>query len=160
MRASQTLWNPAACADVLGGMPTQAQAVAAPANEPARVTQSFEVSADALFGFDSAKLSDTGAAALESRIMTALNKAEHVEALRVIGYTDRLGSASYNQALSERRALAVKSYLVSRGVPGEAIQAQGVGAADPVVNCPGAKSAKVVECLKPNRRVRIEVVAR
>lgn len=158
MHASQTLWNPAACADVLGGVPTQATAV--PANGDTHVAQSFEVSADALFGFDSATLSEAGAAALESRIMTALNKAQHVEALRVTGYTDRLGSASYNQALSERRAQAVKAYLVSRGVPGEAVMTQGAGAADPVVFCAGAKSPKVVECLKPNRRVRIEVVAR
>lgn len=158
MRASQTLWNPAACADLLGGMP--AQAAPAPAAGEPHVAQSFEVEADALFAFDSAKLADEGAAALQSRIMTALNKAEHVDSLRVIGYTDRLGSASYNQALSERRAQSVKSYLVAHGVPGEAIQAEGRGAADPVVNCPGAKSAKVIACLKPNRRVRIEVIAR
>ncbi|MDR0184689.1 OmpA family protein [Lysobacter arvi] len=158
MHASQTLWNPAGCADVLGGAPAEPVAPA-PAAAP-YVAEAFEVEADALFDFDSAVLSEQGAAALQSRIMTALDKAERVEALRVIGYTDRFGDENYNQALSERRAQAVKAYLVARGVPGEAIMAKGRGEADPVVQCPGAKSAKVIACLKPNRRVRIEVVAR
>jgi len=157
MRASETFWNPAGCADLVGGVPTQA---AVPEQREPHVAEAFEVSADALFDFDSARLDDAGAAALQGRIMAALDKAQHVEALRVIGYTDRFGDAAYNQSLSERRAQAVKTYLVSRGVPGEAVMTQGRGAADPVVNCPGAKSAKVVACLKPNRRVRIEVVAR
>jgi len=157
MQASQLLWNPAPCADLVAG--AQAQAPAAPAVEP-HVAQTLDIEADALFAFGSAKLADEGAAALEARVLTALRKAEQVDSLRVIGYTDRLGSAGSNQALSERRAQAVKSYLVSRGVPGESIQVDGRGAADPVVDCPGAKSPKVVECLKPNRRVRIEVVAR
>jgi len=154
MRASQTFWNPAGCADLLGARaPT-----VAPRVEP-HVAQQLDVSADALFAFGSAQLSAEAPAALET-IMTALNKAEHVDSLRVIGYTDRIGSESANQVLSERRAQAVKAYLVSRGVPGEAVLTQGRGAADPVIDCPGTKSPKVVACLKPNRRVRIEVVAR
>jgi len=154
MQASQTFWNPAGCADLLGAkVPT-----VAPPAEP-HVVQQLDVSADALFGFDSAKLSADAPAALET-VMTALNKAEHVDSLRVTGYTDRFGSAPYNLQLSERRAQAVKAYLVSRGVPGEAVMTQGLGASDPVVSCPGAKSPKVIACLKPNRRVRIEVVAR
>jgi len=154
MLTSQTFWNPAGCADLLGVAPP----TVAPPTEP-HVVQQLDVSADTLFGFDSAKLSADAPAALET-VMNALDKAEHVDSLRVTGYTDRFGSASYNQQLSERRAQAVKAYLVARGVPGEAVMVQGHGAADPVVNCPGAKSAKVIECLKPNRRVRVEVVAR
>jgi outer membrane protein OmpA-like peptidoglycan-associated protein len=54
--------------------------------------------------------------------------------LSVDGYTDSQGSASYNMDLSQRRADAVRSYLISRGYPGELIQANGLGKGDPVAD--------------------------
>lgn len=154
MLARQTFWNPGGCAGVVG--PVQA----VQPQGPAHVAAATEVSADFLFDFDSAQLATGATQAIDSKVMEVLDKAERVEALRVIGFTDRLGSDAYNHQLSLKRAEAVKQYLVSRGVPGEAILTSGRGAAEPVVNCPGAKSPSVVACLKPNRRVRIEVVAR
>lgn len=41
----------------------------------------------------------------------------NVEAVRVEGHTDFMGSEAYNNALSERRANVVANYLVNRGVP-------------------------------------------
>jgi outer membrane protein OmpA-like peptidoglycan-associated protein len=154
MQSKQTFWNPAACAELTG--PAQA---AQPA-EPAHVAAATELSADFLFDFDSDRLSADAPASIDAKVMEVLNRAERVEVLRVIGYTDRLGSDAYNQQLSLRRAEAVKQYLVSRGVPGEAVQTVGRGPAEPVVQCPGAKTPATVACLKPNRRVRIEVIAR
>jgi len=155
MQARQTFWNPVGCADLIGG-----PATAEPPGGPAHVAAATEVSADFLFDFDSATLVPGAAQAIDSKVMEVLDKAERVETLRVIGFTDRLGSDAYNQQLSQQRADAVKRYLVSRGVPGDAILTAGRGASDPVVTCPGTKSPSVVACLKPNRRVRIEVVAR
>ncbi|MDR3628179.1 MAG: OmpA family protein [Ignavibacteriaceae bacterium] len=54
--------------------------------------------------------------------------------LSVDGYTDSQGSASYNMDLSQRRADAVRSYLITRGYPGELIQANGLGKGDPVAD--------------------------
>jgi outer membrane protein OmpA-like peptidoglycan-associated protein len=156
MLAHQTFWNPAACADLVGPV----EAAAPPASATPHVVAATEMSADFLFDFDSAVLAPGAAQAIDQKVIEVLDKAEHVEALRVIGFTDRLGSDAYNQVLSERRAQAVKRYLASRGVPAEAVLVVGRGAAEPVVECPGAKSASVVACLAPNRRVRIEVVAR
>ncbi len=51
----------------------------------------------------------------------------------VVGHTDTVGSASYNQSLSERRAGAVASELVSLGVPADKIMTSGRGFADPLV---------------------------
>jgi OmpA-OmpF porin, OOP family len=51
----------------------------------------------------------------------------------VTGHTDTVGSASYNQRLSERRALAVKSQLVADGVPEAGIATIGKGFKDPLV---------------------------
>ncbi len=46
----------------------------------------------------------------------------------VAGHTDRRGGAEYNQSLSQRRAAAVRNYLISRaGVAGEALEAEGFG---------------------------------
>jgi outer membrane protein OmpA-like peptidoglycan-associated protein len=154
MLSRQTFWNPAICADLVG--PTH------PAPPPAEshVAASTEVSADFLFDFDSALLSADAPAAIDAKVLEVLNKAERVESLRVIGFADRLGSDAHNQRLSMRRAQAVKQYLVSQGVPAEAIYAEGRGASEQVANCPGRKSAAVIACLQPNRRVRIDLIAR
>jgi outer membrane protein OmpA-like peptidoglycan-associated protein len=51
----------------------------------------------------------------------------------VIGYTDSSGSESANQRMSERRAEAVKEYLVTRhGIDSSLITVEGRGEADPV----------------------------
>jgi OOP family OmpA-OmpF porin len=85
----------------------------------------------------------------------------NVEVITAVGHTDRLGSEAYNQKLSERRVAAVKAYLVSKGVEANRISTAGKGEMQPVTKaneCLGAKSAKVIACLQPDRRVEIEVV--
>jgi outer membrane protein OmpA-like peptidoglycan-associated protein len=54
--------------------------------------------------------------------------------ISVEGYTDNIGSDAYNQALSERRAAAVKEYLVKHGVDAAKIQSAGHGESDPVAD--------------------------
>ncbi|HWI15244.1 MAG TPA: OmpA family protein, partial [Burkholderiales bacterium] len=76
------------------------------------------------------------------------------------GHTDRLGSSTYNQKLSERRAHTVKDYLVSKDVPADRIATDGKGETQPVTqaeDCRGAKSARIVACLQPDRRVHAVV---
>lgn len=51
--------------------------------------------------------------------------------VHVVGHTDSVGSDSYNQALSERRAAAVGSYLSSHGVPYDRIRTEGRGERQP-----------------------------
>ena len=52
--------------------------------------------------------------------------------ISLVGYTDSRGRETYNQGLSEKRAEAVKDYLVKHGVDGARIQTSGRGEADPV----------------------------
>ena len=52
----------------------------------------------------------------------------------VAGHTDSTGQAAYNQALSERRAAAVRDYLVSQGVSPSRIQTVGYGMRQPVAS--------------------------
>ena len=67
----------------------------------------------------------------------------------VAGYTDLSGSDSYNQALSERRAYAVRDYLTARGVEASAISTQGFGETNPRV--PTADGVRELQ----NRRTEI-----
>jgi outer membrane protein OmpA-like peptidoglycan-associated protein len=54
--------------------------------------------------------------------------------LIVEGNTDSQGSESYNQDLSQRRADAVRDYLVQKGYPADRIQARGMGKGSPIAD--------------------------
>jgi outer membrane protein OmpA-like peptidoglycan-associated protein len=54
--------------------------------------------------------------------------------LIVEGHTDSQGSESYNQGLSQRRADAVRDYLVQRGYPADRIQSRGKGKGSPIAD--------------------------
>lgn len=67
----------------------------------------------------------------------------------VVGHTDNVGSASYNQTLSERRAASVAAVLRDSGVPGSRIVTAGRGLSEPIAsNASAAGRAQ-------NRRVEI-----
>jgi OmpA-OmpF porin, OOP family len=130
-----------------------------PAPAPQRPgTKRINFSADTLFAFDKSVLKPEGKAALDE-FGRQLEGAQY-EVLFVTGHTDRFGSNEYNQKLSERRARAVKDYLVSRNIGAERITVDGKGETQPVTSagdCLGAKTTKVIACLQPDRRVHVEV---
>ena len=70
--------------------------------------------------------------------------------VKVDGYTDSVGTDKYNQGLSERRANAVMSHLVDRGVPASRLTATGFGETNPVA------SNKTAEGRALNRRVELK----
>jgi outer membrane protein OmpA-like peptidoglycan-associated protein len=102
------------------------------------------------FGFDSASL-DAGNRELLSRIAGILMASEGYR-LFIYGHTDDVGTADYNQDLSERRARAVRDYLVKAGVPESIVDAEGFGKTNP-----RAKGSSETARAK-NRRVEIGVV--
>ncbi len=75
------------------------------------------------------------------------------ETVTVEGHTDNVGSAEYNQVLSERRAYSVRDYLRDQGVPGSRITAVGYG-----LTRPKASNA-TPEGRQLNRRVEIHIRA-
>nr|WP_202414279.1 OmpA family protein [Duganella flavida] len=126
-----------------------------PPPPPARF-EKITMSATKLFAFDSDKLAaDTPKL---DEIAAALNANTGIDNVVITGYTDRLGSDKYNQKLSERRANAVKAYLVSKGVADSRLKAEGKGEANPVVQCNNKKRADLITCLEPNRRVEVEQI--
>ena len=130
-----------------------------PAPAPAKpLPKKISFSADALFAFDKSVLKPEGRKMLDG-LALELNGATY-NVITATGHTDRFGSNEYNQRLSERRANAVKDYLVGRDIQASRISADGKGETQPVTkagDCLGAKSAKIVACLQPDRRVDVEV---
>ncbi|MDR3214260.1 MAG: OmpA family protein [Azoarcus sp.] len=117
------------------------------------------LNADFLFDFDQALLKSDGRTALDD-VATQASQLQ-LEVVIVTGHTDRLGSDVYNQRLSERRAAAVKSYLVSKGIDSSRVYTEGKGRTQPVTaaQCNGVTPRKaLIECLQPDRRVDIEII--
>jgi len=85
-------------------------------------------------------LFDTGRAELKSGASRKLDQLaqflmEHPERrVQIDGFTDSVGSDSYNEALSQRRADAVKAALLLRGVDATRVSTEGYGKAYPVAN--------------------------
>jgi outer membrane protein OmpA-like peptidoglycan-associated protein len=102
-------------------------------------------------------LFDTGKYTLKAPTQVALAKVATILTLypglkvQVEGYTDSVGSDDYNQKLSENRANAVQTFLVSNGVPTANITAAGYGKANPVADNGTAAGRQ------QNRRVNLVV---
>lgn len=121
----------------------------APAKAPA--VEKISLKADAHFDFDKSDLKAGDKKELDAA--AAKIKAMKVESITVTGHTDNVGTDAYNQKLSERRAEAVKKYLVGKGVNAGQIQAQGKGESQPVAD------NKTADGRAKNRRVDIEIKA-
>jgi outer membrane protein OmpA-like peptidoglycan-associated protein len=104
---------------------------------------------DILFAVDSAALRPDLRRDLASVAQSLLRYPDTT--VIVTGHTDNTGSAAYNQALSERRASAVRAELIANGVPGGRIIAQGAGLNQPVA------SNATPEGRALNRRVEIVI---
>ena len=90
--------------------------------------------------------------------MAELGGAERIEKVHIVGHADRIGSDTYNDALSMRRAVAVRDYLLESGmVPSEAVTLEARGEREPVEACEGIRGPDVIRCLAPNRRVEIVI---
>ncbi len=90
----------------------------------------IQMSADAFFELDSSTLTSAGTNALQS-VVDTLKSDQRVSRVSVIGHTCDLASDSYNQALSERRAQAVRLWLEGAGVDGGELDVSGKGESAP-----------------------------
>ena len=137
-------------------MAAPAAPVVMSAPQPRRVS----FSADSLFGFNQSSVRPEGKASLD-KFVRELQGTQY-DLIKVEGHTDRIGSNTYNQKLSTKRAQAVKAYLVGTGSLAAAkITAVGKSASSPVTKaeaCKGKQATpKLIACLQPDRRVDVEV---
>jgi len=114
------------------------------------------------FGFESAELGSDGRKLLDELARQLL--AKDLEKLNATAHADRIGTVAYNEDLAERRAEAIRDYLLEKGVSEDVVQIQSKGAHQPVTNgrCEGLgpenkQNAKLIACLQPDRRAEIEV---
>jgi len=132
--------------------------------KPAVIVLSLE--SGTLFEFGKSTISAKGRQQLDNQVIEKMNEYPQIKMVTITGHTDLIGSEAYNQKLSQQRADAVNDYLVGQGIASSRTQTEGRGESDPVVSCTGitgkinSKNAKLIECLKPNRRVVIEITNR
>ncbi|WP_432207747.1 OmpA family protein [Burkholderia stagnalis] len=111
---------------------------------------------DVLFDFDRATIEPSGKQKLDDLVGKLAGW--NVEGVVATGFTDHLGTLTYNATLSLRRALAVRAYLISKGVRAK-IYAEGKGAHNPVTTgCNERAHVRVVACLAPDRRVETVII--
>jgi outer membrane protein OmpA-like peptidoglycan-associated protein len=124
---------------------------------PTSLPVTIDVKEDGLFDFDRAILKSDLVAKLDA-VADMLRDSKY-EAINIVGHADPIGSESYNQSLSQRRAVAAKKYLVGKGIDPNRINVTARGESDLVVaraDCSGLRKQALIDCLQPNRRVVVE----
>jgi OmpA-OmpF porin, OOP family len=123
--------------------------------------ETFVILADTLFQFDKSGRDQMlpGGKERLAAVANRLKSYQSIATLSIAGHTDRLGSDTYNDPLSARRAATVLEYLGSLGVKAAKSDAVGKGEREPVTTQCSAKAprAQQIICLQPDRRVTIEV---
>lgn len=159
----------AALSGCAGPVTTPSQMGAPPQTEPAATTQSpraralvcspvptdhcgsTSVAVDLFFRPGSAALDRAGRAKLDEFI-EKFKPIEYVQFAKIVGHTDRTGSAASNQRLSERRAGAVANYLFAQWPEiQQRGKVSGDGASQPVADNNAAEGRA------KNRRVEVEI---
>ena len=120
-------------------------------SRPAENEIAVQLTNDILFDFNSSALRPESRATL--RDLAANFTRYPDETVSVEGHTDNVGSATYNQTLSEERASSVKDYLVTEGVPSSRISAAGYGESRPKATNDTPEGRQL------NRRVEIHIRA-
>lgn len=109
------------------------------------------LSGSVLFASGKAELLPAAQAKL-NEVATALTNQDPDSKIVIEGHTDSRGSVDLNQGLSQRRAEAVRNYLVSRGIASERVTALGLGSAQSIADNASAEG-------RANNR-RVEIVVR
>jgi len=121
-----------------------------PAPAPVPEIKAITLDANTYFDFDKYNLKPAGKQALDE-LVREMGDLSDVAKIMVVGHTDSIGTAQYNQGLSERRANTVRNYLIEKGVDAGKIEAIGRGKSQPVAD----NSTR--EGRAQNRRVEVSI---
>lgn len=118
-----------------------------------RVEEGIAVSFDSgiLFTFDSSELRPEARENL-NKLTEILNRDTNTNLL-IVGHTDWIGSETYNQGLSMRRALSAANYIISQGISRDRIDVEGRGEYEPIAD------NETEEGRQLNRRVEVAIFA-
>jgi outer membrane protein OmpA-like peptidoglycan-associated protein len=143
-RGAEAAGQPTAAGAAATPAPTARPRMAAPAPADTEV-----IHADVYFDFKSTRLRADAVRLLQDK--AALLDRDSAWAVLVQGYADHQGPAEYNRALAQRRATAVKQFLVELGVPEASIKVVTIGQEGALCDEPSA------ECNQLSRRVHLEI---
>ena len=108
------------------------------------------------FDFNKASLTAEGTAKLD-QLAAIINQSTAITDVTIHGFTDQLGTTSYNDALANKRVAAVKTYLDSKSRLKASGDIRGLGKSDPDAACTTVKKrAAKITCMAKERRVEIE----
>ncbi len=142
------------------GQPAAAVVVVAtkPVPKPP-VPREYALETDALFEFGKAEIRASGYNAIESLVQRLLQDFSSVERIRVVGYTDPIGSPAFNKKLSQQRADVVARQIATKNIPMErGIEAEGRGPIELVkTGCGNTPTPENKICHAPNRRVMVVI---
>jgi outer membrane protein OmpA-like peptidoglycan-associated protein len=131
--------------------PSPAATLAPPRKETRLVKTTATMLSDAFFEFDKSTLTPAARSALDG-VIARIKTSGFTGNIRITGHTCDIGSAAYNQGLSERRANSVRNYLVTNGgLSRDVIIAEGMGLRNP--RYPNTRAERY-----KNRRVDLEFV--
>ena len=115
---------------------------------------SVALSADILFDFDKADIKPT--AETELTKLGLIIREKRTGDVTIIGHTDAKGSDNYNMGLSDRRATAVKNWLVKYAqINAEVITTEGLGETQPIAPNVKADGSDDIDGRTKNRRVDV-----
>ena len=106
----------------------------------------------ALFDFNKADLKPAGKDQIKAYREKVKEEMSSAGTIKIVGYTDSVGTESYNKKLSLRRAEAVRDYLLSLGADPGKLDVSGEGMSNPIAD------NKTAEGRAKNRRVEVEVI--
>lgn len=133
----------------------------APAVAPAVVRQRIPIANEdrtVYFEFNKATLMASEKTKLDN-LANTLKSDKQVKEATVFGYADRIGTTSYNDKLSQKRAQTVSNYLISRGFTNARVtETRWFGESQPATQCPDSLGrAELIRCLQKDRRVEVEI---
>lgn len=103
-------------------------------NYPALIRDRPKIAAQIHFDVNSATIRSDAYALLDEYVSALQSPALADAVLLIAGHTDAAGSDAQNLLLSERRARAVRDYLIQRGIAADRLTAKGYGEAYPVAS--------------------------
>jgi OOP family OmpA-OmpF porin len=123
------------------------------------VPREYALETDALFEFGKAEIRASGFNAIEALVQRLRQDFSSVERVRVVGYTDPIGSPAFNRKLSQERADVVARQISSRNLHVErGIQAEGRGSIELAkTGCRNTPTPENKLCHAPNRRVMVVI---
>jgi len=92
-------------------------------------------------------------------LVDVLKSNDSIKQASIVGYADRIGSVSYNERLSQKRAETVRDYLVANGYTNARVTAtRWVGKSEPSTSCSTRETRpQLIKCLHNDRKVEVEI---